>query len=93
MTQTAEEKETKRKAHNAEKMRKWREKNPASSELKAKAAERARQWRKANRERYRAQQNAWYAKNREKVAATNRKREQRRMKATEQAPAAVHSDE
>lgn len=67
MTNTAAEKEAERKAKNAEKMRKWRERNPPSPEKRAKEAERVRQWRKANPERSKAHYRAWKVRNRERI--------------------------
>ncbi|MRG56406.1 hypothetical protein GF108_12545 [Phyllobacterium sp. SYP-B3895] len=77
MSKSIDEKAALRKAKNAEKMRKWRAKNPLSPEKKAKEAERVKQWRKANPEKYLAQQNAWYAKNRERELARQRERRRR----------------
>ncbi|NTS30629.1 hypothetical protein HQ945_05125 [Phyllobacterium sp. BT25] len=68
----------KRKAKAAEKMRKWRKQNPLSAEKKAKEAARAKQWRDANPEKYRDQQNGWYAKNRERILAKDRERRRAR---------------
>lgn len=93
MTDEDYQKDAARKAKNAEKMRRWRESNPLSPEKKAEEAERARQWRMANPERYREQQNTWYANKRERVKATNRARAERRRKASGRDPAAVNSDE
>lgn len=77
MSKSAEEKEALRKAKKAEKMRQWRAKKPLSPEQRAKEAERAKQWRLANPEKYREQQNAWYAKNRERELAQQRARRRR----------------
>ena len=77
MSKSADEKAALRKAKNAEKMRQWRAKNPLSAEKKAKEAERAKQWRLANPDKYREQQNAWYAKNRERILVQDRARKRR----------------
>jgi hypothetical protein len=77
MTMATDEPDAARKAKNAEKMRKWRAKNPPSPDKKAKEAERVKQWRKANPEKYREQQNAWYAKNRERELAQQRAKRRR----------------
>ncbi|WP_027229689.1 hypothetical protein [Phyllobacterium sp. UNC302MFCol5.2] len=77
MTYKDNDKEALRKAKNAERMRRWRAENPLSPHQRAKEAERSRQWRKANPEKYKEQQNAWYAKNRERILAQVRAKKRR----------------
>ena len=59
-------KEAKRRAKNAERMRKWREKNPPTAERKNREAARVKKWRDANPEKYREQQKKWRARFRDK---------------------------
>ncbi|WP_139217662.1 hypothetical protein [Phyllobacterium sp. CL33Tsu] len=92
MSKSTDEKEALRKTKNAEKMRQWRAKNPPSPEKKAKEAERVKQWRKANPEKYREQQNAWYAKNRERELAQRRGRARKRRAVMDDGSSASHDD-